>query len=69
MPAVSARVTLAAGTGNVGPGEARELELTIHLPDALRAGRVYEGAWTLANVNYMIRVEALDGTSNEEEAT
>ena len=64
-----ARVTLAAGAGDVGPGEARELKLTIHLPDALRAGRVYEGAWMLSNVNYMVRVEALDGTSNQEEAT
>lgn len=64
-----AKVSVNAGAGDLGPGEARELALTIHLPDALRAGRVYEGVWTLANVNYMLRVEALDGTSNEEEAT
>lgn len=62
-----AKVSVDAGAGDLGPGEARELALTIHLPDALRAGRVYEGAWTLSNVNYMIRVEALDGTSNQEE--
>ena len=55
-----ARVTLDAGAGHLGPGEARELAVTFHLPDELRPGRAYEGAWTLPTVNYMIRVEVAE---------
>jgi hypothetical protein len=63
-----ARVTVAAGAGDLGPGEARELAVTFHLPDALRPGRVYEGAWALPTVNYMVRVEVPGGKSSQEEA-
>lgn len=63
-----ARVTIDRGAGELGPGEARELEVTMHLPDALRPGRVYEGAWGLENVNYVIRVEVAAGGSNQEDA-
>lgn len=64
-----AKVTVAAGAGDLAPGEARELVLTFHLPDALRPGRVYEGAWALPTVNYMVRVEVAEGKPNKKEAT
>lgn len=63
-----AKLTVAGRAGTLGPGETRELAVTLHLPDALRPGRVYEGAWTLPDANYMVQVEVSGGTSSEEEA-
>jgi hypothetical protein len=64
-----ARVTVHVGAGDLGPGEARELAVTFHLPDALRPGRVYEGAWALPEANYMVRVEVPGDKPSQEEAT
>jgi hypothetical protein len=63
-----ARLTVAAGAGDLAPGEARELALTFHLPDGLGPGRVYEGAWALPAVNYMVRVEVAEGKPTRKEA-
>ena len=63
-----AKVAVAAGAGELGPGETRELALTFHLPDGLRPGRVYEGAWALPGVNYMVRVEVAEGKPTRKEA-
>ena len=63
-----ARVAVTAEAGELGPGEARELAVTFHLPDALRSDRVYEGAWSLPSVNYMVRVEVTGGKSSRKEA-
>ena len=63
-----AKLTVDAGAGDLGPGEARELALTFHLPDGLRPGRVYEGAWALPAVNYMVRVEVAEGKPTRKEA-
>ena len=62
-----ARVTVGAGAGDLGPGESRELAVTFDLPDGLRPGRAYEGAWALADVNYMVRVEVPEGERKQEE--
>ncbi len=63
-----ARLTVSAGAGDLGPGEARELALTFHLPDGVSPGRVYEGAWALPGVNYMVRVEVAEGKPTRKEA-
>jgi hypothetical protein len=63
-----ARLTVAEGAGDLVPGEARELALTLQLPDELHPGRVYEGAWTLPEVNYMVRVEVAEGKPTRKEA-
>ena len=63
-----ARLTVDAGAGELGPGAAQELALTFHLPDGLRPGRVYEGAWALPAVNYMVRVEVAEGKPTRKEA-
>lgn len=63
-----ARLTVAEGAGDLAPGEARELALTFHLPDGLHPGRVYEGAWALPAVNYMVRVEVPEGRPTRKEA-
>ncbi len=63
-----ARLTVAAGAGDLGPGEARELDVSVQLPDGLRPGRVYEGAWALPAVNYMVRIEVAEGKPSRKEA-
>jgi hypothetical protein len=63
-----AKVTVDRGAGELGPGEARELEVTVHLSDTLRAGRAYEGSWALPNGTYTIRVEVPEGGPNQEDA-
>jgi hypothetical protein len=62
------RVAVEEGSGAIPPGEAREVRVTFHLPAGLQPGRVYEGAWALEPVNYMVRVEVAGEPAGREGA-
>ena len=50
------RVDIGAGSGQLGPGEAREVRATFRLPEQLTRGRTYTGTWPLHDVRYYVRL-------------
>jgi hypothetical protein len=60
------RLKVDAGAGVLEPGDSHELRVTLHLPDGLQAGRIYEGVWRIGNLGYNVQVETTDGKPPEE---
>jgi len=60
------RLRVEEGAGNVEPGEARDLTVTFHLPDRLRAGHTYWGTWPIEYLRYYVRVQTTRGEAREE---
>lgn len=53
-----AHAQLTKGVGSIAPGEVRQLELAVQLPDGLSAGHAYSGVWSLENLRYFVKVRA-----------
>jgi hypothetical protein len=51
------RATVREGSGNLPPGEFRELVVELHFSDRVRPGRSYYGAWFLGESGLGIQVE------------
>lgn len=49
-----ASVAIKRGAGRLPPGEVREIECVLDLPDTVRAGRTYVGAWQLGPSAHVI---------------
>ncbi|HEX5719271.1 MAG TPA: hypothetical protein VF179_24125 [Thermoanaerobaculia bacterium] len=50
------RIKIARGSGEVQPGEVREIRLELVLPAQLHPSRTYNGMWRLHNLHYPMRV-------------
>ena len=61
-----ARVRVLDGAGALAPAETRVLRARLDLPDNVRAGRVYTGAWKLGNVAHVIVVSIADVARKEK---
>lgn len=51
------RATVREGSGNLPPGEFRELVVELHFSDRVRPGRSYYGAWFLGESGLGIQIE------------
>jgi hypothetical protein len=60
------RLKVESGAGQLEPGDSRDLEVTLNLPDGLKAGRTYEGTWRIGNLGYNVEVSTPNGTPPEE---
>ncbi|HZD03521.1 MAG TPA: hypothetical protein VE173_01345, partial [Longimicrobiales bacterium] len=63
------RMRLRKGYGTVGPGELRELAVSLEVPAGAGSGRTYGGNWELANLVYPVTITVLEdggGESPEE---
>lgn len=60
------RIKLEKGEGAIQPGEARELQLVIHVPTGLDPGAMYGGNWELPGLVYPISVH-IGGDPGPEE--
>lgn len=54
------RLSIETGAGPLGPDEARELALVLHLPDRLEPGKTYDGRWTFDGGSLPIQVRTGD---------
>jgi hypothetical protein len=61
------RVIVANGTGQIAPGQVRELQADLHLSDRLLPGRSYWGTWSIAKVGYSVEIEVANGAATKEE--
>lgn len=61
------RVEVQQGVGALAPGEARELRARLKLPDRLRPGRTYSGAWRLDDAAFSVRIQVADGGQPQED--
>lgn len=57
------RIQIDSGDGEIGPGEARQLHLTLVLPNRLSAGRKYWGVWNLHDLGYVFNVVVPESSS------
>jgi hypothetical protein len=55
------RVKVESGEGTVQPGETRELNVNLHIPQNVRPGHSYFGTWPLYYVRYYVRVTGAAG--------
>lgn len=53
------RATVREGTGNLHPGEFRELAVDLHFSERVRPGRSYYGAWFLGESGLGLQVEGI----------
>jgi hypothetical protein len=53
------RMRFDEGAGTLAPGESRDLRIAFHLPDGIRAGRVYTGLWEFYTINYYVEVRGM----------
>jgi hypothetical protein len=60
------RLKVEAGAGVLEPGESRNVQVSLHLPDGLQPGRLYEGVWRIADLGYNVAVDAGGGGTSEE---
>jgi len=51
------RLEIESGSGDVTPGEARELRIALHLSDRLRPGQTYSGTWKVENTGLAIELQ------------
>ncbi len=51
------RLKVEAGAGRLDPGESRAVRVSLHLPEGLQRGRVYEGVWRIADLGYNVAVD------------
>lgn len=58
------QTVLRKGGGEVVPGEAREVEVTLRFSDRLRPGHTYAGAWELTGLRLPIRVAVPPGAGS-----
>jgi hypothetical protein len=61
-----ARVTIIDGSGTLEPAATRLLRCRLELPDDVRAGRTYTGAWKLGNTAHVIVVTLADVVAKEK---
>ena len=61
------RVIVAGGTGQIAPGQVRELQVELHLSDRLHPGRSYWGTWLIAKIGYSVEIEVTNGAGTKEE--
>jgi hypothetical protein len=59
------RLKVETGAGPLEPGESRAVQASLHLPDGLQPGRVYEGVWRIADLGYNVAVDTGGGISEE----
>jgi hypothetical protein len=59
------RLKVETGAGPLEPGDSRAAQVSLHLPDGLQPGRVYEGVWRIADLGYNVAVDTGGGTSEE----
>ena len=59
------RMKVESGEGVVPPGESRELNLTLQVPQNIRPDHTYWGTWPLYNVRYYVRVTGAAATQGE----
>jgi hypothetical protein len=51
------RMKVDQGSGEIAPGEIRELHLILHVPRELEAGALYSGTWELPGLVYPVNVQ------------
>jgi hypothetical protein len=55
------RIAIEEGSGDLAPGDAREVSASFRIPERLARGRTYTGTWPLHDVRYYIRLIVPDG--------
>ena len=60
------RVRIGAGSGDLAPGEVRELGVQLAIPDRLEPGRTYWGTWALHNLRYYVRITGAERRKRKE---
>jgi hypothetical protein len=50
------RVKVLGGSGEIAPGDIKELRLRLSIPDRIERGRTYSGLWALFNLGYPVQV-------------
>ncbi|MEO7104471.1 MAG: hypothetical protein ABI311_13815 [Gemmatimonadaceae bacterium] len=63
-----AHIVVTRGSGELRPGDSRELVCVFHVPNAVQAGRQYGGAWGLGMVSHGIVVNAKGSDANTTSA-
>jgi hypothetical protein len=51
------KLDLGQGAGELNPGEVRELEIDIHIPDDVVPGRPYWGLWKICDYNFKFEID------------
>ncbi len=52
-----ARTVVTQGAGPLGPGETRQVDLELRMPEGLEAGTPYSGTWTVGRLDVPVEVE------------
>ncbi|MGH7504392.1 MAG: hypothetical protein ACRELX_02020 [Longimicrobiales bacterium] len=61
------RIAIEEGSGELKPGDTREVRATFRLPERLARGRTYTGTWPLHDVRYYIRLVVPEGKETPAE--
>ena len=61
------RMKIREGSGDVEPGEMRELAVTLEIPADVQRGKMYRGNWEVANLVFPVTYTVLDDGKEEPE--
>ncbi len=60
------RLQVEKGSGDIAPGDIRELHVVLRFPHELHPGQSYSGVWSISTSNYYVQIEVTETASGEE---
>ena len=61
------KLGLGQGAGDLNPGEVRELEIEIKIPDDVVPGHSYWGLWTICDYNFKFEIDITSTADSDDE--